>query len=248
MTCLIHFAHCRILLAEPTNEAVNRTVKRLKDKEYPLNQLEVVRGEHAFRTAFRVPGVRYTLITEFNPDENTQLLVGTVQVLARIGLHRDSHVGVMLKPPATVVVWLTQTLTGRHIVHCIFDFSSMRCAPTASWRRWVPWRWTELPATASAEATSIKLLPNGCPRLPSIRMEERRSWTRQWGSLGRSKRTARRCSLSLVGYAFIKFFQLPDSNQQSRSCAQRESSCHDLPDWAHWALLRLAGGTFVLSF
>lgn len=104
MTCLKHFAHCRILLAEPTNEAVNRTVKRLKDKGYPLDQLEVVRGEHAFRTAFRVPGVRYTLITEFNPDENTQLLVGTVQVLARIGLHRDSHVGVMLKPPATVVV------------------------------------------------------------------------------------------------------------------------------------------------
>lgn len=115
------FRSCRIYLAQPTNDSVNRTVTRLKKKGFPLDRLLVVRGEHAFGTARRVDGVTYVKVTRYYPNDGIQLIVGTVNVLARLRLHRDNTVSVMLKPPAAVlvcilVVWLFGTLNNVYLL------------------------------------------------------------------------------------------------------------------------------------
>lgn len=66
--------------------------------------MTVVRAEQAYGSAPQVAGVRCVRVTNYYPDEDVQLLIGTPHVLARIRLHRDNTVGVMLKPPALVMV------------------------------------------------------------------------------------------------------------------------------------------------
>lgn len=98
---------CSIYLAEPTNNAVNRAVERLLRQGYPAHKMLVVKAQHAFHSTPAPPGVRSVRIQDFRTDDAVQLIIGTVQVLSRIPLHRVRSECVMLKPPAAVVVSCT---------------------------------------------------------------------------------------------------------------------------------------------
>lgn len=93
-----------IYLGEPTNEAASQAAMRLIGKGYPAEKLLLVQGELAFASGPRVHGVRSVRITEYEPDDKVQILIGTIQVLARIRLRKDRCVNVMLKPPLSIVV------------------------------------------------------------------------------------------------------------------------------------------------
>jgi hypothetical protein len=45
-----------------------------------------------------------TKITDYQPDDQIQLLIGTVQVLSRISINKNADEGLWQKPPATVIV------------------------------------------------------------------------------------------------------------------------------------------------
>lgn len=81
----------------------------------------VVKAQHAFHSTPPPPGVRSVRIQDYQPDDNVQLIVATVQVLSRIPLHRVRSECVMLKPPAAVVVSCTTLFIHPCVIvaHCI---------------------------------------------------------------------------------------------------------------------------------
>lgn len=89
---------------EPTNIAASRAAERLVAQGYPPERMLVLRAERAFRSSPPPVGVRSVRIQDYRADDKVQLIIGTVQVLSRIHLHRIRCECVMLKPPAAVVV------------------------------------------------------------------------------------------------------------------------------------------------
>lgn len=83
---------------------MTRTAYRLIRKGYPAGRLLIVRGEQAYNSGAQVDGIECVRVTNYYPDDGKQVLIGTPQVLARVRLHRENTVGVMLKPPLLVVV------------------------------------------------------------------------------------------------------------------------------------------------
>jgi hypothetical protein len=81
-----------------------KTVERLLSKGFPPNQLLHVIGEQAAQSVVGAAGHPPVRITDYMPSDDIQLIVGTVQVLPRLGLPTDTLLGLFMKSPLLVTV------------------------------------------------------------------------------------------------------------------------------------------------
>jgi len=95
---------CRVLLAVPTNLCAGKAVERLIGKGFPPKQILHVIGEQAAAThgkAFKHPTVR---VTNYEHNEEVQLIVATVQVMPRIFMLKVTIKGLFQKSALLIAV------------------------------------------------------------------------------------------------------------------------------------------------
>jgi hypothetical protein len=82
------------------------TVRRLLSKGVPEHKMVHIIGEQQALASTTMDKTQVR-ITDYEPDDKTQLLIGTIQVLSRISMNKNTEMSLYQKPPLLVIVKFT---------------------------------------------------------------------------------------------------------------------------------------------
>jgi hypothetical protein len=98
---IVYFS--RIYVAVPTNVNAAGTAARLIKKGIPSERvLHIVAEQHAARNENLKD--RIVRITNYKSNDTVQVIIGTIQVLSRIGVNKDRSEALWQKSPLMILV------------------------------------------------------------------------------------------------------------------------------------------------
>lgn len=103
LTFFTNFILHRIYLCVPTNALAFKTVERLHRKGFNMDTILHLVAEQVEYTASNTP-CSTIRINDFKPDDKIGVIVGTAQLISRLGLLQDNAGTLFMKPPMLAVV------------------------------------------------------------------------------------------------------------------------------------------------